>query len=50
MTACLQAATRYIVMTIPYFILMKRFGYDGEVYPIKKKLTLSENHENYPTA
>ena len=36
MTACLQAATRYIVMTIPYFILMKRFGYDGEVYPIKK--------------
>jgi hypothetical protein len=28
MTMRLQAANRYIVMTIPYFILMKRFGYD----------------------
>ncbi len=29
MTSHLQAVNRYIVMTIPYFILMKRFGYDG---------------------
>jgi len=29
MAGHLQGANRYIVMTIPYFILMKRFGYDG---------------------